>query len=140
MHESGAKLIKRRQNSVKMRHGGAAIESEEPPINKTFGRYEEVNRQKLSDMDILAHSMESDESNPMLVADIENPKRGKTINPLNRELRMFEEDISGSVLPMTKSNHRNSKSELAEALQKAGTDSDRAGGSTFVNTEDERDD
>lgn len=65
---------------MKFKGKGPDIESEQPPINKTFTRYDEVNRNKLSDMDILGQSMVSDESNPML-ADIENPKRGKTINP-----------------------------------------------------------
>ena len=84
-------------------------------MSKTFARYEEVNRQKLSDMDILGQSMVSDESNPMLVADIENPKRGKTINAPIREPRLFDEDMEGSVLPMMGSKTM-TKSDLAEQL------------------------
>jgi len=92
-------------------------------------------------MDILAQSMNSEDSHSVLVeGDLENQKRGKTINSPSKNLRVFDEDSDGQIVLKPIKDVRKNEKKAGLVRQPGASDSEPSQGSAWTMAEDEIDD
>jgi hypothetical protein len=95
----------------------------------------------MNDLDVLAQSMNSEDSHSVLVeGDLENQKRGKTINSPSKNLRVFDEDSDGEIVLKPIKDVRKKEKKAGLVRQPGASDSEPSQGSAWTMADDEIDD